>query len=61
MLITDIDKFIESQFNFLNDYISRYKLDRKNFVNYYNKIVDTIDYSSIYSQINNDKNKFYSY
>ena len=57
MLITIIDKFIESQFNFLNDYISRYKLDKKNFVSYYNKNVDTIDYSSIYSQINNDKNK----
>jgi len=57
MLITIIDKFIESQFNFLNDYISRYKLDKKNFVGYYDKIIDTINYSTIYSQINNDKNK----
>ena len=57
MLITIIDKFIESQFNFLNDYISRYKFDKKNFVSYYNKIIETIDYSSIYSQVNNDKNK----
>ena len=57
MLITIIDKFIESQFNFLNDYISRYKFDKKNFLLYYDNFVKTIDYSSIYSQINNDKNK----
>jgi len=63
MLISIIDKFIESQFNFLNDYISRYKFnknlkkDTNDFIIYYNKFIETIDYSSIYSHINNDKNK----
>ena len=63
MLITIIDTFIESQFNFLNDYISRYKFkknlkkDTNEFVTYYDKFVGEINYENVYSHINNDKNK----
>ena len=53
MLITDIDKFIESQFNFLRDYISRYKFNKSlkkdisGFVSYYEKFINSIDYSKL--------------
>lgn len=63
MLITIIDTFIESQFNFFNDYISRYKFnkslkkDTNDFVKYYNKFVDTLNYTDIFTHINNDKNQ----
>jgi len=63
MLITNIDKFIDVQFNLLNDYISRFKFnkslkkDSNDFLKYFDKFLNTIDYSSIYSQISNDKYK----
>ena len=56
MFITDIDKFIDTQFNFIREYVSKHKYDN-NFISYYNKITNAIDYSKIYKNINNDQNK----
>ena len=53
MLITDIDTFIELQFNNLNDYIDKNKFNKSikkdisAFVNYYEKFINTINYSNI--------------
>jgi hypothetical protein len=59
MLITDIDKFIELQFNLLreNKFNKPIKKDVTGFVSYYDKIINTINYSKIFELITNDKNK----
>jgi len=63
MLITDIDTFIELQLNLLNDYIIKNKFNKnlkkdvEGFVIYYEKFINTINYSKVFSLINDDKNK----
>jgi hypothetical protein len=59
MLITDIDKFIEEQFNLLREhkFNKPLKKDISSFVTFYDKITNNIDYSKIYDLVIEDKNK----
>ena len=59
MLITDIDKFIEDQFNLLlgHTFNKPIKKDVAGFVSSYEKIINNINYSKIYDLITDDKNK----
>lgn len=59
MLITDIDKFIENQFNLLREYKFNkpIKKDISSFVSSYEKTINNINYSKIYDMISEDKNK----
>jgi hypothetical protein len=59
MLITDIDKFIDEQFNLLRDYKFNKPIKKNvsDFVTYYEKTVHNINYSKIYDLVTEDKNK----
>jgi len=65
MFINEIDKFIDIQFNFIKDYVTRYKFnkilkkDSVAFIQYYNKLINNteIDYTEIFQNIQNDKHK----
>jgi hypothetical protein len=63
MFINQLDKFIELEFNYTNDYISKNKFDKNLkkdinfFQTYYQKIINKIDYSKIFEYIIDDSNK----
>jgi hypothetical protein len=63
MFINQLDKFIELEFNYTNDYISKNNFDKNLkkditfFQTYYQKIINKVDYSKIFEYINDDLNK----
>jgi hypothetical protein len=59
MLITDIDKFIEEQFNSLRDYSFNKPIKKhiSDFITYFEKTVNHINYTKIYDLVTEDKNK----
>ena len=63
MFINQLDKFIELEFNYTNDYISKNKFDKNLkkdvifFQTYYQKIINKINYAKIFEYIIDDSNK----
>ena len=63
MFINEIDTFIDLQFNYVKEYGLKHKFtknlkkDPAAFVQYYEKITDSIDFTNIFSNIHDDKNK----
>jgi len=63
MFINQLDKFIELEFNYTNDYISKNKFNKNLkkdinfFQQYFQKLINNIDYSKIFNYIIDDSNK----
>jgi len=63
MFINEIDTFIDLQFNYVKEYGLKHKFtknlkkDPDLFVQYYTKITELINYTSIFTNIHDDKNK----
>ena len=55
MFINQLDKFIELQFNYTNEYIRKNKYN--NNLTYYQKLLNKIEYSKLFENINSDSNK----
>jgi len=61
MFINEIDKYIELQFTLVKSYLDEHKYSKKvkdtgSFIDYYQKIINQIDYSKILKNIKDDKN-----
>ena len=58
MFINEIDTFIHTQFNNIKNDAEQYNYKKESeFIQYYNKIIQKIDYTLIYENISDDKNK----
>lgn len=61
MFINEIDKYIELQFTLVKSYLDKHKYPKKvkdtgSFIDYYQKIINQVDYSKILKNIKDDKN-----